>query len=207
MYKVFLFCFLILIGLSGCKKTTQTVTTEIKKNDNNKITTHKTYGIANVTSLKQIELWKEYTVFNEFFKRFEKISPTEAFDNITELKELTVALEDSLNIKTFKTPSFKSRLHVLENEVLRLTDMAVIPAITSKEVNAQIDKVFLVFGSLNDKINTALNQEKFEKEIHLDNFFTMDTKELVEKKEPRKLKIPKKKQKRKPIKKALKSRE
>jgi len=114
-------------------------------------------------------------------------------------------LEDSLNIDLFKTRSFKSRLHVLENEVMRLEDMSNIQAITTQEVNLQIDKIFLVFTSLNDKINTAFNQEKFEKDIDLGDFFTMDKKELIEdeklpkKKTKKKTKTDRKKSKRKKI--------
>lgn len=181
MNNSFLFLILVVFCSLSCETNTQTTTASVKKNDKNTIVNHKPFSTVNTVSLKKIKPWKEYQLFDNFIKRFEKISPEEAFDNIFELKELTVALEDSLNIEIFKTNSFKSRLHVLENEVLRLDDMATIPAITTKEVNAQIDKLFLVYGSLNDKINTAFSQEKYEKEINLDNFFTMEKKELMEK--------------------------
>ena len=183
--KSYYFLFFILLSLCiSCKNTSPNGTTEvIKQNDKNTVVTHKTFSKVNPNSLKKITTWKEYKAFNEFIARFEKTSPDEAFDNVIELKELTLALEDSLNIELFKKPSFKSRLHVIENEVLRLDDMANIPAITSEEVNHQIDKIFLVFGSLNDKINTSFEQERYEKEIKLDIFFTMDKKELIEKSE------------------------
>ena len=182
MNKYFFYIILIVFCFSNCTKNTETSSTKVKKSDNNIVVKHKTYTTVNASSLRKITTWKEYQLLDEFIKRYEKTSPDEAFDNINELKELTLALEDSLTIKTFKTPSFKSRLHVLENEVLRLQDMANIPAITPKEVNNQIDKIFLIYGSLNDKINTAFNQEKFEKDINLDDFFSMDEKELIEEK-------------------------
>lgn len=181
MSKYILFLALPFILFLSCKKNAQITTTVINQNDKNIIVNHKTYTEVNKASLKKIASWKEYKNFDTFIKRFEKTSPEEAFDNVNELKDLTLALEDSLNIELFKTPSFKSRLHVIENEVLRLDDMASIAAITPKEVNTQIDKLFLVFGSLNDKINTTFNQEQYEKEITLDNFFTMDKDELIEK--------------------------
>lgn len=174
------FCFL------SCKKSTQNTNHEIKKSDKNIVVKHKTPPKVNNASLKKIEPWKEYTNFKEFIKRFENISPSEAFDNTNELKELTIALEDSLNIPLFKSHSFKSRLHVLNNEVLRLDDMSNISAITSKQVNAQIDKIFLVVGSLNDKINTAFDQEKYEKQINLDDFFTAHKEEHESKKATKK---------------------
>ena len=165
----------------SCKKSTQTPTTDTTyTGDKNIAVKHKTYAQVSASSLEKITDWKEYSAFNDFITRFENTSPEEAFDNVTELKELTLALEDSLRIMPFKTRSFKSRLHVLENEVLRLHDMRNIPAITSTEVNNQIAKIFLVYGSLNDKINTVFNQQKHEEGINLDDFFTMDEKELLE---------------------------
>lgn len=197
MCKYFLFISLTFFCFLSCKKDKEAVAIEIKKSDKNISVKHKISSKVNTASLKRIESWKEYTAFEIFIKRFEKISPDEAFDNVKELKELTIALEDSLTIKSFKKSSFKSRLHVLENEVLRLNDMSNISAITSKEVNLQIDKIFLVFSSLNDKINTVFDQEKHEEEINLDNFFTMDKKELIE---PEKSKKREKKDAKKKIK-------
>ena len=102
-------------------------------------------------------------------------------------------MKDSLAIKSLKTPAFKSRMNVLENEILRLLDMNEIPAITAKEVNAQIDKMFLVFGSLNDKINTVYDQEKFNKEINLDDFFVLERDSIAKLNKNKKVEKPKRK--------------
>jgi len=121
MRKYFFFFFLSFLCFLSCKKKVEAETiTEVKKSDKSSLVTHKISSKVNTPSLEKITAWKEYAVFNDFIKRYEKISPDEAFDNISELRELTFALEDSLNIDLFKTPAFKSRLHVLENEVLRL---------------------------------------------------------------------------------------
>ena len=198
MSKYFLFISLSLLCLMSCKESTQIDSVkDLKKSDRNIIVHHKKSSTITPSSLKKIETWQAYTAFNDFIKRFEKTSPDEAFDNVAELKELTLALEDSLNIVSFKNSAFKSRLHVLKNEVMRLEDMEDIPAITSKEVNLQVDKIFLVFTSLNNKINTVFNQEKFEKDIDLGDFFTMDKKELLEPKKPVKNKRKKKRRKKK----------
>ena len=179
----------------SCKKTTQVVTETVQQSDKNTVSNHSISSKVDSVYLKNINPWKEYNAFNDFIKRYEKISPYESFDNINELKELTIALEDSLNIPHLKTPAFKSRLHVLENEVLRLDDMEGIPALTSSEINSQIDKIFLIFSSVNSKINTVYNQKKFESELNIEDLFTMDKKELIEIDKPSKKKKPEEKKK------------
>ena len=184
MSKYFLFIITAFTIFISCKKSTQTASIGPKNNTKNSITKHKKTGTLNTSSLKEIDSWKEYHLFSDFMKRYENISPNEAFDNVPELKDLTKALKDSLTIKDFKTPSFRTRLNVLNNEVLRLSDMSNIPAITTDEVNNQIDKIFLIYSSLNDKINTVFYQKKFEEEINLDDFFNLkeDENKVSEKK-------------------------
>ena len=165
--------FLLLLFV-GCKKSVQTPTETTKKSDLSQTIKHKTYSVVKPSAKNMIANWKEYALVDDFLKAYENISPEEAFANTFELQELTKALKDSLNITALKTPAFKSRLNVFENEVLRLSDMSEIPAITSTEVNQQIDKVLLIYGSLNDKINTVYNQQKFEEEINLDSFFKLE---------------------------------
>lgn len=190
MSKYILFTLLFSVSFLSCKKTTQVVTDTVQKNNKNTVSNHSTSSKIDSIYLKNLEPWKEYNIFNNFIKRYEKISPNESFDNIDELKELTIALEDSLNIPHLKTPAFKSRLHVLENEVLRLDDMEKITALTSSEINLQIDKIFLIFSSINSKINTVYNQKKFESELNIEDLFTMDKKELIEVDKPSKKKKP-----------------
>lgn len=173
-YKFFFYTILVLF-LCSCKKDIKKEVQTIKKNNKSIIVKHKNPPSINKVSSNKISSWKAYGNFKEFLERFEETSPNDAFGNVKELKDLTTALKDSLTIKKFKTPAFKARLNVLENEVLRLDDMANITAITSNEVNLQIDKIFLVFGSLNQKINTLYNHERFEKEIDLDIFFKNDS--------------------------------
>lgn len=173
-YKLFFYLLLFSFILS-CKQKKEQELLKIKKSDKNILVKHKTFTPINKTSSQKISSWQAYTNFEEFLPRFEETSPNEAFTNIRELRSLAKNLKDSLTIPKFKTPAFKARLNVLENEILRLEDMSSIPAITSKEVNYQIDKVFLVFSSLNEKINSVYQQEKLESEINLDAFFKIDS--------------------------------
>lgn len=56
--------------------------------------------------------------------------------------------------------------------------MTYIPAITAKEINAQIDKIFLVFGSVNAKINTIFNKKRLDEDFNLENFLKLDSSEI-----------------------------
>jgi len=157
----------------GCKKGTQTTDEEIIKNDISIIVKHKPYVKLDSSAMEMIKDWKEYNIADELLRTYENTSPQGAFDNVNDLKDVTEALKDSLDIEILKTSAFRSRLNVFENEVLRLADMYDIPAITATEVNAQIDKLFFLFGCLNSKINTVNNQEAYNKEINLDDFFLL----------------------------------
>ena len=173
-YKIFFYIVLLSL-IYNCKSDKKQKLEIIKKSNKDILVKHKSFSSINKDSYEKINSWKSYENFKEFIQRFENISPNEAFANVKELKSLTETLKDSLTIYKFKTPAFKARLNVLENEVLRLDDMADIPAITSTEVNLQIDKIFLVFSSLNEKINALHDQEALEEEINLDTFFKVDS--------------------------------
>ena len=182
-YFIFL---LILCVYFGCKKGTQTTDEEIIKNDISIITKHKPYVKLDSSAMEMIKDWKEYNITDELLRTYENTSPQGAFDNVNDLKDVTEALIDSLDIETLKTPAFKSRLNVFENEVLRLVDMYDIPAITATEVNDQIDKLLFLFGCLNAKINTVNDQETYNEEINLDDFFLLAKDSITEKKIERK---------------------
>jgi len=204
MYKI-LSCFLFLILVCiGCKKNIQTPTIETKKSDINIAVKHKNYAKLNPSSKKMIEEWKEYNLVNEFMKNHENVSPEELFGNVIELQQITKELKDSLNIKPLKTPAFKSRLNVFENEVLRLSDMSEIPAITSTEANNQIEKLFLVFGSINNKINTVYSQQQFNNDVNLDDFFKLERDSIAKSKIPKIKKVSKTKKKKNTLQKTKK---
>ena len=82
---------------------------------------------------------------NNFLKQFNNTSPNEALNMAVELNGYIKALRDSLKIEDLKVNSLNARYNVLNNESLRLKDMTLIPAIQPEQVNAQVDKIFLVF--------------------------------------------------------------
>lgn len=125
---------------------------------------------------KEIENWQDLKTATSFIKKFEKVSPNEAMSNALELRDLVASLKDNEIPKTFNIPSLHARINVLHNETLRLADLTLIPAITSEEVNAQINKTIAAFSSLNSKINTILSKKNFEDAIDVDiNFVGIDS--------------------------------
>lgn len=109
--------------------------------------------------------WKEYknveTAINEYYS----ITTKEATFKAHELVKLTQQLKDSIHIEDFKTPDVKTRLNVLYNNTLRLSDMDSIPKIKNQEVENEINSVIQTFSSINSKINNIINKKNLEKEL------------------------------------------
>ena len=115
--------------------------------------------------LKEVENWEELSAVNTFLKKFEKASPNEVLSNALELRDLVKSLKDSVTPAIFNTPSFTTRVNVLNNETLRLADLTFIPAIKTEEINLQVDKTIAAFSAVNSKINTVLSKKRFEDAI------------------------------------------
>ena len=126
-------------------------------------------SLENVSKKEMID-WKEYNSLNDFLKRFSSISPNEAINNAVELTKLVKVLKDSIRPKVLKTPSFKTRIYVLENEALRLKDMTLINVkakLTADEINKQVSKILNAYSATNSKINTVYSQLEVEKQLKL----------------------------------------
>jgi hypothetical protein len=156
---------------SACKNKDTQKDTLVQKTGMDAAVKHFKKTQLDEASTKKIKKWKEYFIVNDFILQFKNTTPTEVLNNALELKTLTKQLKDSLNIETLKTPAFKARMNVFENEVLRLADMTYIPSITSSEINKQTTKIFALFGSMNSKINTVYAKKRFDKAIKLDSLF------------------------------------
>ena len=175
MLKLILFIVVVSISFFACSKEVKTKEEQKKTiSKMSLIIDHKKSVEVSTLAKKEIESWNEYNDLKDFLSRFHKISPTEALNVAIELKDLTKTMRDSLKIKDLKVNALKARINVFQNEVLRLVDMTLIPAIKDYEVNNQIDKVLLVFSSLNEKINTIYSKKEFDKEVDLENFFELE---------------------------------
>ncbi len=177
-----LFVVVISISFFACSKEVKTKEDQKKTvSKMSLIVEHKKSVDVSMLAKKEIESWKEYSELKVFLSRFHKISPNEALNVAIELKDLTKTMTDSLKIKDLKVNALKARVNVFKNEVLRLVDMTLIPAIKDHEVNNQIDKVLLIFSSLNEKINTIYSKKEFDKEVDLENFFELKKEDKEEK--------------------------
>lgn len=178
MYKNFLVLFSCFLLMCGCKDQEKKEEKVVKKPEMSIVVKHGASKKIDSHSQNKIKNWKEYFEMEDFLTRFEKTSPNEALSNAIELKELAKKLKDSIRVEELKTPALKARVNVLENETLRLVDMTYIPAITPKEVNVQVEKIFLVFNSLNAKITSFYNQKRLDDNLNLDNFLELDSTEV-----------------------------
>jgi len=133
---------------------------------------HGTYEKVNAIFEKEVSNWQELNTVHFFIQKFDKVSPNEALSNALELRDLVAILKDSVTPNIFDIPSFQARVNILHNETLRLADLTRIPAITSEDINLQVDKTIAAFSSVNSKINTILSKKQFEDvvDIKIDYF-------------------------------------
>lgn len=179
MNKLFLFFLVASFIFSSCKKTIQTPDEDFVKTEMSIAVKHKKASTLSKLAASKIENWQEYTNLNEFLIQFENISPDEALNLANELNNLTKNLRDSIkNVPDLKNNAVIARVNVLQNETLRLKDMTKIPAIKYHETNTQIDKILLIFGSFNEKINTLYSKKQFDEEIDLKQFFELNAEEI-----------------------------
>jgi len=157
---------LLSVFLFSCGNNKQEAITTTQETPKLSIAT-KHISIENVKTIyqKEVENWKELKAVNTFLGKFQNVSPNEALSNALELRDLVKQLKDSIKPKIFENPSFDARINVLLNETLRLSDLTFIPAITSKDVNLQINRTIEAFSALNSKINTILSKKYFEDNI------------------------------------------
>ncbi|REH56659.1 hypothetical protein C7448_101702 [Tenacibaculum gallaicum] len=157
--------------VTSCKKKEKQKEVLPTKTEMNISVKHTDYSEINEKYIDEIKPWKEYFTVEDFLQELKNTTPIEALNNALELKTLTKQFKDSLNIETLKTPAFKARINVFENETLRLADMTFIPSISAHQVNSQVEKIMMLFSSVNDKINTVYTKKKFDSEINLDSLF------------------------------------
>lgn len=174
---IYLLLSVILFSCGNNKEETVITSQEIPKSS----IPVKHISVENVKTIyeKEIENWEELKSVNSFIKKFAKVSPNEALSNALELKDLVISLKDSVKPEIFDTPPFLTRVNVLHNEVLRLADLTFIPAITSEEVNVQVDKTIAAFSTINSKINSILAKKRFEEEIDIEfDFIGIDSTQM-----------------------------
>ena len=162
---------IILAGAVSCTKNkpkTQVISTQ----DSLKIANSRievSLGEVLIPSAKKaVNHWREYHDVDEFLTQFYNISTTEALSNAKELSVLVTLMKDSIRVKDLKIPSVIARLNVLENETLRLADMATISSIKNTEVKDEVTSILTVYSALNSKINTLYKASAIQKALEVD---------------------------------------
>ena len=145
--KQILYLFLSLFLFSCGNNKKETIKKKQEKPKRSFVAKH--IGLKNVSPefKNEIENWQDLQTVTLFIEKFENVSPNEALINALELRDLVASLKD--------------------NETLRLADLTLIPAISSQEVNLQVNKTIAAFSSLNSKINTIYSKKRFEDAIDI----------------------------------------
>ena len=159
------FIILLVMLVASCQKSAKKKVQLRDRTEINKPQQHAIETALEQSTKKTMAAWKEYIIVEDNLKKFRTISANEALNNAVQLRNNVQLMKDSIRPKELENPSFRTRLNVLENEALRLTDMTLIPAISANEINQQVDKIMEAFSATNSKINTVYSQLRVEREI------------------------------------------
>lgn len=165
--------FLLIILLTGfsCNKTKDAQEVSEKadslKLDANRIENR--IGETLIPEAKAVmDNWKEYQLVDEMLLKYYSISTLEALSNADELSRLVKMMKDSIKIENLKKPNIIARINVLENETLRLADMAEIPSISKEEVKEEVNNILAIYSAMNSKINTIYQSESLQNMLEVD---------------------------------------
>lgn len=173
LYSILGVFLLLLASCNNTQKINKTIDVKDSIEDSNRIIN--TVNVTLISSAKKdLDDWQEYTNLDDFFIKYYNISHYEALENAKELSGLVKNLKDSLRIDKLNKKNVVARINVLENEALRLADMATIPSITNNEVKIEVDKIVELFDALNSKINTIYRAEELQKSLEIDTEIPID---------------------------------
>jgi len=127
----------------------------------------------------ELDNWKEYQLVDELLLKYYSINTLEALSNANELSRLVKMMKDSIKIEKLKKPNIIARINVLENETLRLADMATIPSISKEEVKEEVGDIVAIYSALNAKINTIYKSESIQNMLEVDTEVPIDIQETT----------------------------
>jgi hypothetical protein len=120
---------------------------------------------------KEVTNWKNYqnaaTILNSFYA----ISNAEALSVAKELSGLVNKLKDSIPDEKLRSAAVLTRINILNNECLRLNDMASISSISPQEVAESVKKIAEAYSGFNAKLNSVYAVSALENELELDPDF------------------------------------
>ncbi|NEW79817.1 MAG: hypothetical protein GZ086_10425 [Gelidibacter sp.] len=116
----------------------------------------------------EMDNWKEYQLVDELLLKYYSITTLEALSNAEELSRLVKMMKDSIKIEKLQKPNIIARINVLENETLRLADMATISSISKEEVKEEVSNIVAIYSAMNSKINTIYQSESIQNALEVD---------------------------------------
>ena len=176
--------FLLIILLTGfsCNKT-KDVQEVSEKADSLKLDANRIENRIGETLIPEakaaMDNWKEYQLVDEMLLKYYSISTLEALSNADELSRLVKMMKDSIKIDNLKKPNIIARVNVLENETLRLADMAEIPSISSEEVKEEVSNILAIYSAINSKINTIYQSESLQNMLEVDTEVPINIQEIT----------------------------
>ncbi|PQJ21555.1 hypothetical protein [Tenacibaculum sp. SG-28] len=165
-------CFVFVILLfSNCKNDAQKK--QLLPIEKDAMTTSATYTYKKIlpSYLKEIEAWEEYFTLKDFLDQWKESTPKEALDNALELKSLTKNAKDSIPEGPLKTPAFRARINVFQNEVLKLVDLTDLNAKSAYTTKQQMTTIFKTFSNVNLKINAIFDKQNINNTVKIDSVF------------------------------------
>lgn len=116
----------------------------------------------------EMDNWKEYQLVDELLLKYYSITTLEALSNAEELSRLVKMMKDSIKIEKLQKANIIARINVLENETLRLADMATISSISKEEVKEEVSNIVAIYSAMNSKINTIYQSESIQNMLEVD---------------------------------------
>jgi hypothetical protein len=164
----YLFFILFITILFSCKKHNidQESATIIDTTRTHIFKVNKRIIELNTKANNMVKDWIEYQKIDEFIQQYYHISIDDAMLNAKELSKLSQQLKDSIRVEKLDIPSVKIRLNVLNNEILRLADMATITNISSSDIKKESENILDAYFALNSKINNLISQENLNSDVN-----------------------------------------
>ncbi len=162
---------IILLLVTSCKKAPSERQNKILEKDA-MLVSH-SYNFKEIIPAYEQEIkdWQEYFTLKDYLEQWKAITPKEALDNALELNSLTKNAKDSIPIGPLKTPTFKARINVFQNEVLKLVDLTYLSAKSANNTTKQMATIFQTFSNMNLKINAIFDKQNINNTVKIDSVF------------------------------------
>ena len=182
MKHIYPFLLIILLLSFSCNRNKETAQVS-EKADSLKLDVNRIENRIGETLIPEakaeMDNWKEYQNVDELLLKYYSITTLEALTNAEELSRLVKMMKDSIKIEKLKKPNIIARINVLENETLRLADMATIPSISKEEVKEEVGNIVAIYSAINSKINTIYQAEGIQNTLEFDTETPIEIKDAT----------------------------